>query len=85
MAACLATLQTWGCDPLYADGSLPSPGVYGIPGQWPQSRKRTSAQGSNTAAGWRSSWSQMWVSSLGPERAWKASRSDGRSASTEPD
>jgi GNAT superfamily N-acetyltransferase len=35
MAACLATLQTWGCDPLYADGSLPSPGVYGIPGQWP--------------------------------------------------
>jgi GNAT superfamily N-acetyltransferase len=35
MAASLASLTEWGCDPLYADGSLPAPAVYGVPDQWP--------------------------------------------------
>jgi GNAT superfamily N-acetyltransferase len=39
MAACLVALENWGCDPLYADGSLPAPGVYGVPDQWPHVAK----------------------------------------------
>lgn len=35
LAACVAQLERWGADRQYADGSLPHPGVYGVPGQWP--------------------------------------------------
>ena len=37
-AACLAQLGRWGASRWYADGSLPAPGVYGVPEQWPHVR-----------------------------------------------
>jgi len=37
-AACLAQLGRWGGSRWYADGALPAPGVYGVPGQWPHVR-----------------------------------------------
>ena len=33
--ACIAQLERWGAGRLYADGSLPAPGVYGVPDCWP--------------------------------------------------
>lgn len=35
MSACLAQLDAWPLRTSYADGSLPGPGVYGVPEQWP--------------------------------------------------
>jgi hypothetical protein len=35
MAACLAQLRRWQATRWYADGTLPAPGVYGLPEQWP--------------------------------------------------
>jgi GNAT superfamily N-acetyltransferase len=36
--ACYAQLQRWGVSRRYADGTLPAPGVYGVPEQWPHVR-----------------------------------------------
>ncbi len=36
--ACVRQLQRWGVSRCYADGSLPVPGVYGVPEQWPHVR-----------------------------------------------
>jgi GNAT superfamily N-acetyltransferase len=33
--ACLEALAAWNVDGRYADGSLPAPGVYGVPDCWP--------------------------------------------------
>jgi GNAT superfamily N-acetyltransferase len=33
--ACTAQLERWGASRQYADGTLPAPGVYGVPEQWP--------------------------------------------------
>jgi ribosomal protein S18 acetylase RimI-like enzyme len=38
MAACVAQLDRWAAPRQYADGSLPAPGVYGVPEQWPHVR-----------------------------------------------
>jgi GNAT superfamily N-acetyltransferase len=38
MAACLAQLSRWQVRVWYADGTLPAPGVYGVPEQWPHVR-----------------------------------------------
>ena len=38
MTACLAQLRRWEVTHWYADGSLPAPGVYGLPEQWPHIR-----------------------------------------------
>jgi len=38
MAACLEQLDAWGVTRQYADGTLPAPGVYGVPEQWPHVR-----------------------------------------------
>jgi GNAT superfamily N-acetyltransferase len=38
MAACLAQLRRWPVTRWYADGTLPAPGVYGLPEQWPHIR-----------------------------------------------
>jgi GNAT superfamily N-acetyltransferase len=35
MDACLAIFDDWGTTRQYADGTLPAPGVYGVPAQWP--------------------------------------------------
>ena len=32
---CIAEMAAWGVRRMYADGSLPAPGVYGIPDVWP--------------------------------------------------
>jgi ribosomal protein S18 acetylase RimI-like enzyme len=36
--ACLGTFDRWGVTRQYADGTLPAPGVYGVPEQWPHIR-----------------------------------------------
>ncbi|GAB3407532.1 GNAT family N-acetyltransferase [Flindersiella endophytica] len=36
--ACLAQLERWGVRRKWADGSLPAPGIYGVPEQWPHVR-----------------------------------------------
>lgn len=38
MLACHAQLQRWGVSRRYADGTLPVPGVFGVPEQWPHVR-----------------------------------------------
>jgi GNAT superfamily N-acetyltransferase len=38
VAACLAQLGRWGASRWYADATLPAPGVYGVPEQWPHVR-----------------------------------------------
>jgi GNAT superfamily N-acetyltransferase len=38
IAACLAQLEAWRVARHYADGTLPVPGVYGLPEQWPHVR-----------------------------------------------
>jgi hypothetical protein len=38
LAACVAQLGRWGVTRQYADGTLPVPGVYGVPEQWPHVR-----------------------------------------------
>jgi GNAT superfamily N-acetyltransferase len=38
MAACVALLDRWGVEHQHADGTLPAPGVYGVPEQWPHVR-----------------------------------------------
>ena len=38
IAACLEQFQAWGVSRQCADGSLPAPGVYGVPEQWPHVR-----------------------------------------------
>ena len=38
MTACLAQLRRWQGTRWHADGSLPAPGVYGLPAQWPHIR-----------------------------------------------
>lgn len=38
MAACVAVLDRWGSEHQHADGTLPAPGVYGVPEQWPHVR-----------------------------------------------
>ena len=38
MRACLAELDRWRVGRRYADGTLPAPGVYGLPEQWPHVR-----------------------------------------------
>jgi GNAT superfamily N-acetyltransferase len=37
-AACVEALERWGVAGQYADGTLPAPGVYGVPDQWPHVR-----------------------------------------------
>jgi GNAT superfamily N-acetyltransferase len=37
-AACLTQLTRWSVSRRYADGTLPAPGVYGVPEQWPHIR-----------------------------------------------
>jgi GNAT superfamily N-acetyltransferase len=37
-AACVAHLERWGVNRLYAEGSLPAIGVYGVPDAWPHIR-----------------------------------------------
>jgi GNAT superfamily N-acetyltransferase len=39
IAACLAHLDRWRVQRQYADGTLPAPGVYGVPEQWPHVRR----------------------------------------------
>jgi GNAT superfamily N-acetyltransferase len=39
MDACLDRLRAWGVDHWHADGTLPAPGVYGVPEQWPHVRR----------------------------------------------
>ena len=85
MAACVATLQTWGCDPLYADGSLPAPGVYGIPAQWPHVAQALERAGSSTVAASRRFSLPMWRTCWRRTRRSRACPSDGRSASMAPD
>ena len=38
MDACLDRFRSWGVDHWHADGTLPAPGVYGVPEQWPHVR-----------------------------------------------
>lgn len=38
LAACVAQLDRWEAKKQYADGTLPFPGVYGVPEQWPHVR-----------------------------------------------
>ena len=38
MAACIQQLDRWGVTKVYADGTLPVPGVYRVPEQWPHVR-----------------------------------------------
>jgi GNAT superfamily N-acetyltransferase len=38
IAACIAQLDRWEVARQYADGSIPTPGVYGVPEQWPHVR-----------------------------------------------
>ena len=38
IAACIRQLEDWGVSTQYADGTLPVPGVYGVPEQWPHVR-----------------------------------------------
>jgi GNAT superfamily N-acetyltransferase len=38
IGACLAQLDRWQVGRRYADGTLPAPGVYGVPEQWPHVR-----------------------------------------------
>ena len=38
MDACLDQFRSWGVDHWHADGTLPAPGVYGVPEQWPHVR-----------------------------------------------
>ena len=38
MDACLDRLRSWKLDHWHADGTLPAPGVYGLPEQWPHIR-----------------------------------------------
>ena len=38
MQACLAQLRSWEVGHWHADGTLPAPGVYGLPEQWPHIR-----------------------------------------------
>jgi GNAT superfamily N-acetyltransferase len=45
MAACLAQLSRWGVRTWYADGTLPAPGVFGVPEQWPHVRALYEAAG----------------------------------------
>ena len=37
-SGCLSQLQRWGVSRCFADGSLPAPGVFGVPEQWPHIR-----------------------------------------------
>ena len=37
-AACLRAFERWGVARQYADGTLPAPGVFGVPDQWPHVR-----------------------------------------------
>lgn len=39
MERCLGLLKEWSATRIYADGALPSPGIYGIPDSWPHIRK----------------------------------------------
>ena len=34
-ARCVALMEDWGVTRMYADGTLPAPGVYGVPDVWP--------------------------------------------------
>jgi GNAT superfamily N-acetyltransferase len=43
--ACHAQFQRWGVTRRYADGTLPAPGVYGVPEQWPHVRTILEANG----------------------------------------
>jgi GNAT superfamily N-acetyltransferase len=38
LAACVEQLNRWGVSRQYADGTLPTPAVYGVPEQWPHIR-----------------------------------------------
>ncbi|WP_405501376.1 N-acetyltransferase [Streptomyces anulatus] len=38
LSACLATATRWQARSVHADGTLPCPGVYGVPGAWPHVR-----------------------------------------------
>jgi GNAT superfamily N-acetyltransferase len=35
MEACNSQMDRWNCATRFADGSLPAPGIYGVPEQWP--------------------------------------------------
>jgi ribosomal protein S18 acetylase RimI-like enzyme len=39
VGACVVQLDRWAVVRQYADGTLPVPGVYGVPGQWPHVRE----------------------------------------------
>jgi GNAT superfamily N-acetyltransferase len=45
LQSCLAQIQAWGVRTSFADGSLPGPGVYGVPEQWPHIRALYEAAG----------------------------------------
>jgi GNAT superfamily N-acetyltransferase len=38
IAGCIGVLDRWGVERQHADGTLPAPGVYGVPEQWPHVR-----------------------------------------------
>jgi GNAT superfamily N-acetyltransferase len=38
LSACVRQLDRWGASRQHADGSLPAPGIYGVPEQWPHVR-----------------------------------------------
>jgi hypothetical protein len=59
LAACVAQLDRWGAPRRHADGTLPHPGVYGVPEQWPHVRAAYARAGfaQEDGAAWRrSSW-----------------------------
>jgi GNAT superfamily N-acetyltransferase len=37
-ARCVATMEAWGVEKMYADGALPAPAFYGVPDVWPHVR-----------------------------------------------
>jgi GNAT superfamily N-acetyltransferase len=38
LASCIGLMKRWGVSRQYADGTLPTPAVYGVPEQWPHIR-----------------------------------------------
>lgn len=53
LATCVAQLDRWGALKQYADGTLPHPGVYGVPAQWPHVCEALARAGFGVGAGSR--------------------------------
>jgi hypothetical protein len=85
IAASVAQLGRWGVARQYADGTLPVPGVYGVPEQWPHIRE-TYEQAGFATRGTRSSSTSRTSRSCSVEATLlSADRACGvRSASTAP-